>query len=357
MIELLSESLGFSYAQLMHIVRMMYWVWVPGFLLSAFLSLRYRAQARERLLAHGNVGFATAFPRAVWYAVTASPRPRAAVEDAERLLGAGVPPASAMAVLVASRNLPVYLLALLTLHLGIEFGVGHVLGTLAMAALVYAGVSACSPAAERPVDVKGMAPGPRPFGQEQPGDRSSWGVLLLTGRGWARALGYCWTEFKWLWPGLAFGILLGGFVLAAGLTKWWIELADVGGGRIVSDLVNAALAPLLGSLLSLPPVGNVPLGTAFFKTETLAYPGFVGFILASSLRAPDLRAYRRLSGPRGAAAMVMIFYGAAFLGGLFPLAVFALFDFRPGHIPLFNTVVDEIIRWVPFALPSGGTGM
>lgn len=359
MTDLLGESLSFGYAQLMHIVRMMYWVWVPGFLLSAFLSLRYRDQARERLLVDGKEGFATAFPRAVWYAVTASPRPRATVEDVGRLLGAGVPPASAMAVLVASRNLPVYLLALLTLHLGIEFGVGHVLGTLAMAALVYAGVSAYSPAMERArsVDVKGVTPGLGPFGQWEPGGRSSWGVLLLTGRGWARALGYCWTELKWFWPGLALGILLGGFIFAAGLTKWWIELANVAGGRIASDLVNAALAPVLGGLLSLPPVGNLPAGTALFKTDALAYPGFVGFILVSSLRVTDLRAYRRLWGPRGAARFGALLYGAAFVGAFVPVAVFALFGFRPGHVPLFNTVVEEIIRWVPFAMPSGGMGM
>lgn len=359
MTELLGESLNWSYAQLMHIVRMMYWVWVPGFLLSAFLSLRYRAQAWERLLAHGKEGFPMAFPWALGYGVTASPRPPSTLGDADQLLKAGVSPATAMAVVVASRNLPLYLIALLTLHLGIEFAVGHVLGTLAMAALVYAGVSVFLPATGRTqsVDVRGVTIRPSSFAQGGPGEPSSWGALLLKARGWARVLGYCWTEFKWFWPGLALGILAGGFVLAAGLMKWWIELADITGGRIVSDVINAAVAPLLGGLLSLPPVGNVPLGTAFFKTDTLAYPGLVGFILASSLRVSDLPAYGRMWGTRGAAFWGLVLYGAAFLGGLFPAGLFALFGFRPGHVPLFNTVVDEIIRWVPFAMPSGGVGM
>ncbi|MGH7319127.1 MAG: permease [Candidatus Rokuibacteriota bacterium] len=357
--ELLGESLGWSYAQLIHIVRMMYWVWVPGFLLSAFLSLRYRAPAWERLLASGKEGFATAWPRAVWYGVTASPRPRTTLEDADRLLDAGVSPASAVAALVASRNLPVYLLALLTLHLGVEFAVGHVLGTLAMASLAYMAVSRWSPAGDRPsrAETTGSTAPSLPLVAENDPERASWSALLFSGRGWARALGYAWTEFRWFWPGLALGILAGGFVLAAGLKAWWIELAAVGGGGVVSDLVNAGGGPLLGALLSRPPVGNLPVGTAFFKTDTLAYPGFVGFILASSLRMSDLAAYRRVWGTRGAVRLVAGLYAAAFLGSLFPVGVFALFGFRPGHIPLFRDVVDEILRWIPFAMPPGGMGL
>lgn len=353
MMDLLRDTLDWSYAELMHIVRMMYWVWVPGFLLSAFLSHRYRAQAWEGLLARGKRGFASAIFRASWYGVTASPRPRSTLEDADRLLEAGVSPASAMATLVASRNLPPYLLALLTLHLGIEFAVGHVLGTLAMAAMVYVGVSTLSP---RPAwtDARG-----RTAQAVSGGDRwkpASWRALLLSRRGWARALHYGWVELLWFWPGLVLGILLGGFVLAAGLTKWWIELADVGGGRVASDVMNAVLGPSLSALLSLPPVGNLPLGTALFKTDTLAYPGLVGFFLASSFRVSDIPEHQRRWGTKAAAGVALVFYGAAALASLVPLGVFALFAFRPGHIPLFNEVVEEIIRWVPFAVPAGGMG-
>lgn len=359
MTELVGQSLAWSYAQLVHIVRMMYWVWVPGFVLSALVSLKYRRGAWDGLLVHGKEGFVRAFPRALWYGMTASPRPRATLEDARRLLGAGASPAGAMAALVASRNLPLFLLALLTLHLGIEFTVGHVLATAAMVGAVYSGVAAGSIAGGRGATDLTRSALARPLTpwREDALESPSWSALLLRGRGWARILGYCWTEFRWLWPGLAIGILAGGFVLAAGLKAWWVELADVAGGRVASDVVNAAVAPLVGALLSLPPVGNLPLGTAFFKTDALAYPGFVGFILASSLRVPDLVAYGRLWGTGAAARLGLVLYGAAFVGSLFATASFALFGFRPGHIPLFRELVDEILRWIPFAMPSGGAGM
>jgi hypothetical protein len=359
MTELVGQSLAWSFAQLVHIVRMMYWVWVPGFLLSAFLSLKYRRGAWDGLLAHGKAGFVRAFPWALWYGVTASPRPRATLEDAHRLLGAGVSPAGVMAALVASRNLPLFLLALLTLHLGIEFAVGHVLATAAMAGAVYAGVAVGSIAGgRRTTNLTPSAPA-RPWTSWR-GDAlesPSWRALLLRRRGWARILRSGWTEVRWLWPGLAIGILAGGFVLAAGLKAWWVELADVAGRRVASDLVNAAVGPLVGALLALPPVGNLPLGTAFFKTDALAYPGLVGFILASSLRVPDLVAYHRLWGAGAGVRLGVVLYGGAVAGSLAATATFALFGFRPGHIPLFRELVDEILRWIPFAMPAGGMAM
>lgn len=359
MTELLGQSLAWSYAQFVHIARMMYWVWVPGLFLSALLSLKCRRHAWDGLLAHGKAGFVNAFPWALWYGMTASPRPRATLEDARRLLDAGTPPAGVMAALVAGRNLPLFLLALLTLHLGIEFAVGHVLGTVAMAGAVYSAVAVGSIAAgRRAADLAQSAlTWPATPGRGEALESPSWSAFLLQRRGWARILGYCWTELRWLWPGLAIGILAGGFVLAAGLKVWWVELADIAGGRVASDLVNAAVAPLVGALLSLPPVGNLPLGSAFFKTDALAYPGVVGFILASSLRVPDLVAYRRLWGTVAAARLGLVLYGAAVVGSLFATAIFALFGFRPGHIPLFRELVDEILRWIPFAMPAGGMAM
>lgn len=352
--EFVEQWFAFSLDQLNHIARMMYWVWVPGFLLSALVSLRYRTQAREALLAHGKTGFTALFPRAVWYGLTASPGPGSSLADALGLLRGGVRPAGALAALVATRNLPLYLVTILTLLLGIEFAVGHVLGTVAMAACVYTGISAFTDADEwtRAASANGVTPAalePSRRGEEP----ASWRGLLFRHPGWARILGYCWTEFKWFWPGLAGGVLVGGFVLAAGLKRWWIELAEVGGGGVIRDLLNAAVGPALGGLLSLPPGGNLPAGTALFKADTLGYPGLVSFVLASSVRLVDLRAYAATWRTAGAARLGLVLYAAALLGGLFATVVFALFGFRPGHIPLFRELVDEIIKRVPFAMPSG----
>ncbi|MGH7364239.1 MAG: permease [Candidatus Methylomirabilales bacterium] len=354
MTEFVGQWLTFSLDQLQHIIRMMYWVWIPGFLLSALVSLRYRTQAREAVLAHGKGGFAGLFPRAVCSGVTASPRPGSSLADMLALLQGGVRPAGALAALVASRNLPLYFLTILTLLLGIEFAVGHILGTVAMAASVFIGAAGFTKAdawtraaGARGATVEALRP-PR-----RDGELPSWTGLLLRGRGWVRILRYCGTEFRWFWPGLAIGILLGGLVLAAGLKRWWVELAEVGGGGIISDLVNAGVGPALGALLSLPPVGNLPAAASLFKTDTLGYPGLVSLVLASSLRPADLRAYGATWGRGAAARLALLLYAAALLGGLFATGVLALFGVRPGHIPLFRELVDEIIKRVPFAMPAG----
>ncbi|MCH7569909.1 MAG: permease [Deltaproteobacteria bacterium] len=192
---------------------------------------------------------------------------------------------------------------------------------------------------------------PSPVGSEGVvGLQPTWSGLLLSGSGWWEALKYIGNEFRFFWLNLAIGILLGGMILAAGLQKWWIDFSQIGGGGILSDILSAFVAPILGMILFVPPVGNLAVISNLFKTYTIGYPGVVSFVLVSMLNPLILSGYARLLGRRRAMVLVGLLFLSAFVSGLLVTALYALFGFRPGHVPLGRELVDEIIRWLPFTM-------
>jgi hypothetical protein len=103
-------------------------------------------------------------------------------------------------------------------------------------------------------------------------------------------------------------------------------------------------------ILFVPPVGNLAVISNLFKTYTIGYPGVVSFVLASLLNPLILSGYARLVGTRKAAGLAFLIFVSAFVSGLMVTAIYALFGFRPGHVPLGRELVDEIIRWLPFTM-------
>src|SRR6266705_1160294 len=124
------------YLYLQHFFVMMYWVPIPGLLICAFLSVRYRPILRERLLKGGSG------PRAVVYAVglgmTAPVSRREGLETSSTLLGRGTPPAVVLAYFVASQSLGLYFLLAFTILIGLEFSLGVLLAGLVMILLTAA---------------------------------------------------------------------------------------------------------------------------------------------------------------------------------------------------------------------------
>lgn len=334
--DLINQGLTFSYFLFLHFFRMMYWVWIPGFLFSAFFSLRYRESARSRLLSGGGL-FA-----AVLYGITSSPSRKKALGIAGELKQKGVGTAKVLAYLIASQNLVIYFLVILMAMMGAEFALGQLMGGIIMILLVasgwrlFMGKEILQPS---PVGSEGVV-----------GLQPTWSGLLLSGSGWWKALKYIGGEFRYFWFNLAIGILLGGMILAAGLQKWWIDFSQIGGGGILSDILSAFVAPILGMILFVPPVGNLAVISNLFKTYTIGYPGVVSFVLVSMLNPLILSGYARLLGRRRAMVLVGLLFLSAFVSGLLVTALYALFGFRPGHVPLGRELVDEIIRWLPFTM-------
>ncbi|MBI3325890.1 MAG: hypothetical protein HYZ81_04205 [Nitrospinae bacterium] len=104
-------------ALLDHIVRMMYWVWIPGFLLSGFFSLRYHHAALEGLLKAPS-GTWRAIAWATVFGMTCSANRRRSLQIATDLAHQGVHPPDMLAFLVSSHSLVLYVLVLLMLLQG-----------------------------------------------------------------------------------------------------------------------------------------------------------------------------------------------------------------------------------------------
>ncbi len=341
--DLITQGLTFSYFLFLHFFRMMYWVWVPGFLFSAFFSLRYRDTARSRLLSGGGL-FA-----ALLYGITSSPSRKKALGIAGELKQKGVGTAKILAYLIASQNLVIYFLVILMAMMGAEFALGQLMGGIIMTLLVASGWRLLIGEEESQ---------PSSVTSDKVSSQPTWSGLLLSGSGWWEALKYIGREFRFFWFNLAIGILIGGMLLAAGLQKWWIDFSQIGGGGILSDLLSAFVAPILGMILFVPPVGNLPVVSNLFKTDAIGYSGVVSFVLASLLNPLILSGYAQLLGRKRTSAVVSIVFLSAFVSGLLVTGFYALFSFRPGHVPLGRELVDEIIKWLPFTMGKmSGRGM
>lgn len=333
--DLITQGLTFSYFLFLHFFRMMYWVWIPGFLFSAFFSLRYRESARNRLLSGGGL-FA-----AVLYGITSSPSRKKALGIAGELKQKGVGTAKVLAYLIASQNLVIYFLVILMAMMGAEFALGQLMGGIIMILFVSSGWRLLGGEEEFQ---------PSAGTSDKVTSQPTWSGLLLSGSGWWKALKYVGGEFRFFWFNLVIGILLGGMILAAGLQKWWVDFSEIGGGGILSDILSAFVASILGMILFVPPVGNLPVVSNLFKTYTIGYPGVVSFVLVSMLNPLILSGYARLLGRRRAMALVGLLFLSVFVSGLLVTALYALFGFRPGHVPLGRELVDEIVRWLPFTM-------
>jgi len=317
----------------------MYWVWIPGFFFSAFFSLRYRETAKGRLLSGGGL-----FSALLYGMTTSSSRKKAlAVAQALKQKGVGTP--QVLAFLIASQNLVIYFLVIQTAMMGAEFALGQLMGGIILAVLVTFLWRVFTREEESQTS---------PVTSDKVTSHPTWTGLLLSGSGWWQAVKYIGGEFQFFWFNLAFGILLGGFILSAGLQKWWIDFSAIGNGGIFRDILSAFVAPILGIVLFIPPVGNLPVVSNLFKTDAIGYPGVVSFVLASVLNPLILSGYVRLVGKRKTVALVSILFFSAFVSGLLVTAIYALFGFRPGHVPLGREIVDKIVRWLPFTMGKMG---
>jgi uncharacterized membrane protein YraQ (UPF0718 family) len=341
--DLINQGLNFSYFLFLHFFRMMYWVWVPGFLLSAFFSLRYRDTARSRLLSGGGL-FA-----ALIYGITSSPSRKKALGIAGELKQKGVGTAKILAYLIASQNLVIYFLVILMAMMGAEFALGQLMGGIIMALLVVAGLRLLEN--EKPVR--------RDSGADLiPGKSPTWLGLLLSVSGWREALKYFCREFSFFWVNLAIGIILGGFILAAGLQKWSFELALIGNGGFLADIFNAFAAPIIAVILFVPPVGNILIVTGLFKSYAISYPGVVSFILASLVSPLILPKYFRIFGKRKALFLIGLIFLSAIASALLTTWAYALIGFRPDPVTMGRNFSHKIIAWLPFIMGKmSGRGM
>jgi len=309
-----------------------YPIWLPGFIVAGLLTCRFEYQAWTSIVANTRASL-PGLIRAVGVGILGSVGREASVNAMLALLKGGVPPSTTFAYLIASRNLTIHFWSVFTLSLGAEFATGQALGALVM-------VLAVTPVIHRLVSRSVAGSTSESLGAGDPSSEHSqslrWRTLLLSPTGWWTVLKFMGRESGRLAPSLALGILFAGIIFAAGLQPWWPRFADIfGHATFLSDLANAFVGAALSFVLSLSPVGNIPVVHALFKTDGLGYPGIISFCLASVIHRKDIKAYASAF-KQGKRVWLLagLLYAGAVLGGLGSTWIYAAFDFRPSLPPI-----------------------
>lgn len=351
MSEFLRDWWVWCYLYLQHVFIMMYWVTIPGLLVCGFISVRYRRVLEERLLKKG--GGTRALFYAIGLGMTNPVSRREGLETASTLMTMGIPPGTALAYLIASQSLGLYLLLLFTVLIGLEFGLGLLLGGLVMIGLA-AMSTTFMPSFPSPTKAAGVTLKP----QAQEDLPTNWKGLLLSRKGWWAVLRDIGHIFKLLWLPSISGLVLGGLILAVDMRKAWplpFWLGDEGFGPAVA---SAFLGPLLSLISFSSPLGDLIVAASIWKTWTFAYPGIVSFVLASSLHPSSLRALSNLSGREAGRHVGVALYLSASLGALVAIGLFELAGLEVTHVPWFEPLVKKIIMTLPFTmLGTGGMSL
>lgn len=99
------------------------------------------------------------------------------------------------------------------------------------------------------------------------------------------------------------------------------------------------------------------VASSIWKTETLAYPGVLSFVLASLLNPLTIRALLRPRGRRRGWLLVLAIYVTAALSGLAVTGLFTLVGLEVTHgRTWFEGLVDRIIRALPVTTPGAPGG-
>lgn len=330
MLQFWQEAWFFSWS-LLKFMTLFFTVWVPGFLVAGLLTCRFRYQTWSAVTANTKVSF-SGLVRAVAGGVVGSVGRKTSINAMLDLLKRGVPVPLALAFLIANRNMTTHFWAIFALSLGAEFATGQVLGALVMIGIVSLCLSWLN------INFVGVSILEKPQGNSSSFEFPkflSWRGLLLSLGGLSAILKFTGREVKRFAPSLAVGSLLAGIIFAAGLRPGWPAFAAVfGQATLASDLVNALVGAALSPLVSLSPVGNLPVVHALFKTDGLGYPGIISFCLASMIHRSDIKSYMSAFGRGQTWLLVGVLYGAAVLGGLGSTWIYAAFGFRPTLPPV-----------------------
>lgn len=346
MLGMLRETAGWGWDYLQHMVIMMYWAWIPGFLIAALLSARYRPVLQAITLKERNG--ARAFWAAVGWGMTSGAGRRSSLQTAKALWSEGLPDRIVLAFLVSSHSLVLYSVVLFMVLIGFEFSLGVLLGGLVMISLLWVIVSA-------------LPQGPR-FSTKSRGGLvaavpESWTSLLYSGRGWGGIFRDIGRYLRNVGPSLIGGLLLGALVLTVDSRGHWFFPKWMGDEPVGGALASSFLAPLLSVVLFLAPGGNLIVVSSIWKTWTLTYSGVISFVLVSLLHPLTVRGLvGHYGGTRGWVVSTLAYLAAA-LSGLAVAGSFAVLGIAVTHVPWFRELVDKIMMMLPFTMlgvPGGG---
>ncbi len=348
--DLVRATATWAWDYIQHVVLMFYWFWIPAVLVVGALSVRYRPLL-ESITLKAQRGPA-AFWASVGWGVTSGAGRRTGVETAERLWADGLPDHVVLAFLVASQNLVLYSLVLLTVLIGVEFGLGVLLSGLAMMGLVRLAAPERSPRLDRPR--------PREEGIRVQATPETWRALLTSARGWGHIMRAVGGYVRDVGPSLLGGLILGALILAVDTAGFWIFPKWMGDESVAASAADAVLAPLVSIALFLAPGGNLIVVSSIWKTWTLTYAGLISFVLVGVLNPLTIRTLLRHYGTAHGWRLVLTLYIAAALSGLIVAGSFAALGIEVTHVPWLRALVDRLMMIFPGTMlgaPGGMRGM
>ena len=333
---------------LQHTFIMMYWITLPGLLAAAFLSLRYRAPLLAAVLKRPD-GLGAGLSAVGLGFLDGDVGRAARLRTMGGLRARGVSAAVAFAYLLAGQATSLPMVGLFTVLLGLEFGLGLLLGGLAMVLLATLGFPILGLAAPRQREAG-------PLQYPAPGEAAgewTWTRLLGSGAGWGAAVRWIGRVFKGTWLPSVAGLIVGGFILALDMHDAWILPGWLGDETWGAALASAFLAPLLATVAFLFPLGNLVVAASIWKTWTLSYPGILSFVLAASFHPLTLRTLSAQYGPKRTAGLGLLLYVTACLGALAVPIVLRVFGLEVTHVPWFRDLVDRMMG-LPFTMLGTG---
>lgn len=346
MLSVLLESAMWAWGYVQHVLLMFYWFWIPGLFVIAFLSTRYRPVfERITLKRHDGIG---AFWAAIGWGMTSSAGRRGSLEAAVGLWRQGLPDRIVLAHLVASQSLMLYSLLLLTILIGLEFGLGVFLGGLMMAGFLWFFAPA-----------QGTRGGlhPHPTLEADTSIHKTWTDLLRPATGWGRIVRHIGRYLRNVGLSLVGGLILGSLILTIDTRGKWFLPTWMGDETLEAAIVGSFLAPVISMLFFLTPGGNLIVASSIWKTWTLTYQGLISFVLSGLLNPLTVRTLLRLYGGRRGWQFVLAIYLSAALSGLAVAGLFWLVGVKVTHVPWFRDLVDKLMMVLPFTMlgtPGGG---
>lgn len=334
--ELVSGWILWLFAYLQHTFVMMYWVTVPGLLLAGLLHLRYRRALLEGLLREGRGFRQTLYAVGAGMTTTASRRER--LETASALARKRIAPRAVLAYLIAGHSLWLYVPGLFMVLIGLEFGLGVLLGGLLMVALM--GVALRFLSITELMGTRPEAVSPDPSGAEGP---TAWGEMITSTRCWREVLEDIARAFGLLWLPSLWGLLLGTLILALDMRRLWPLPFWLGDEGIGPALASAFLGPLLSIGFFAFPLGNLVIAASVWKTWTFAYPGVISFVVASLLHPLNIREFEKIYGRQARWPLVIALYLSAALSGLLVTGLFEALGLQVAHVPWFEPLVKRLI--------------
>jgi uncharacterized membrane protein YraQ (UPF0718 family)/YHS domain-containing protein len=317
-----------------------WWALVLGFALSGIVQAWV---PRERLRAAlGGRGVREA-ALATGLGAASSSCSYAAIAIAKSLFEKGASLASAMAFQFASTNLVFELGIVLWLFVGWRFTLAEFVGGLLLIAAMWIALRRLV-SREREEEVRAVA-ARADAGHVHPTATTELPLRrkVVSLQAWSDVAHNFRGDWQMLWKEIGIGFLIAGYVslLPRGFFNGLFLTHASGPAKLIENVV---VGPVVAAAAFVCSIGNVPLAAVLWAGG-ISFSGVVAFLFADLLIPPIIAYYRKVYGPRFAALLVAVMFGATVVAALAVDGLFSLAGLVPSHRPSIASIAERPVTW------------